>query len=178
MLNRDWEIARNNTRNVFTTGLKTDWRLCRRLSDQNLISPCNIDRLSSRRVMRINKIINLKISSWCTAKFSEPAWKKWVAICNENLIFCPRYFACYNCETIQQEFYEIFNIFYYKIETKNDFYNYWISDEIADRSRQKLKRSREKKTSVKTIRWRIYAAVWPRFGRFGSLRDDGKNYLL
>ena len=39
-------------------------------SDQNLISPHNIDTLSSRHVMRMKKIINQLILPWCNNKFS------------------------------------------------------------------------------------------------------------
>ena len=40
-------------------------------SDQDGISPYNIDTISSRQVTRIKKAINYRIVSWSNAKFSE-----------------------------------------------------------------------------------------------------------
>ena len=40
-------------------------------SDQDRISPYNINTVSSRQVMRIEKNINYGIISWSNAKFSE-----------------------------------------------------------------------------------------------------------
>ena len=40
-------------------------------SDQDRISPYNIDTISSRQVMRIEKNINHGIISWSNTKFSE-----------------------------------------------------------------------------------------------------------
>ena len=42
-----------------------------RMSDQNRISPNNINTISTRWVMRIKKNINLVIISWSNTKFSE-----------------------------------------------------------------------------------------------------------
>lgn len=39
-------------------------------SDQHLISPYNINKLSSKQVMRMKKIINQLILPWCNNKFS------------------------------------------------------------------------------------------------------------
>ena len=41
-------------------------------SDQDGISPYNINTISSRQVTRIKKAINWRIVSWSNAKFSEP----------------------------------------------------------------------------------------------------------
>ena len=41
------------------------------MSDQDRISPNNINTMSSRLVMRIEKNINLGIISWSNTKFSE-----------------------------------------------------------------------------------------------------------
>ena len=41
------------------------------MSDQDRISPYNIDTISIRQVMRIKKTINLGIINWSNTKFSE-----------------------------------------------------------------------------------------------------------
>ena len=41
------------------------------ISDQEIISPYNIHTLSSRRVLRIKKNINLEIINWFNTKFSK-----------------------------------------------------------------------------------------------------------
>ena len=41
------------------------------MSDQDKISPYNIDTISSRQVMRIKKNINQGIVSWSNTKFSK-----------------------------------------------------------------------------------------------------------
>ena len=41
------------------------------MSDQDKISPYNIDTISSRQVMRIKKNINQGIISWSNTKFSK-----------------------------------------------------------------------------------------------------------
>ena len=41
------------------------------MSDQDGISPYNIDTMSIRQVMRIKKTINLGIINWSNTKFSE-----------------------------------------------------------------------------------------------------------
>ena len=42
------------------------------MSDQNRISPYNINKISTRWVIRIKKNITLGIISWSNTKFSEP----------------------------------------------------------------------------------------------------------
>ena len=42
------------------------------MSDQDRISPYNIDTISCRQVMRITTNINLGIISWSMTKFSQP----------------------------------------------------------------------------------------------------------
>ena len=42
------------------------------MSDQDRISPCSINTISTRSVMRMKKNFNLGIISWFDAKFSEP----------------------------------------------------------------------------------------------------------
>ena len=41
------------------------------MSDQDRISPYNINTISTKEVMRIKKNINLGIISWSNTKFSE-----------------------------------------------------------------------------------------------------------
>ena len=41
------------------------------MNDQDRISPCNVNTISSRQVMRTKKYIKKRIFSWPTTKFSE-----------------------------------------------------------------------------------------------------------
>ena len=45
------------------------------MSDEDRISPYNIDRISSRQVMRINKCFNSGIISSTNTKFSKLIWE-------------------------------------------------------------------------------------------------------
>ena len=45
-------------------------------SDQDIISPGNINTKSTKWVMRIKKNINLETTSWSNTKFSDLAWEE------------------------------------------------------------------------------------------------------
>ena len=54
-----------------TVNIDTDVNPLTPMSDQDKISPYNIDTISSRQVMRIKKNINQGIISWSNTKFSK-----------------------------------------------------------------------------------------------------------
>ena len=54
------------------------------MSDQDRISPYNINTISSRQVMRMKKNINWGIISWSNTKFSKLKYKNYMADSKEN----------------------------------------------------------------------------------------------
>lgn len=70
---------------VFQAGKIQSLQLFISRSGGHVIPPYNIHTLSTREVMRIKKIINYGILSWCTAKFSELTIEK-IAVRRYNLI--------------------------------------------------------------------------------------------
>ena len=77
------------------------------MSDQDKISPCNIDTISSRQVLRIKKNINHRIISWSKTKFSKPntirmVWQTVRRITNKEVI--QGGFMCDSCVICVQIF--------------------------------------------------------------------------
>ena len=54
------------------------------MSDQDRISPYNINSISTRWVIRTKKIINLRIISWYNTKFSELTLQECMVDSKEN----------------------------------------------------------------------------------------------
>ena len=69
---RSRNMQRNNYHHsLFSFELWNFFNLLTPISDQDRISPHNINTISYRQVMRIKKTINLGIISWFNTKFSE-----------------------------------------------------------------------------------------------------------